>query len=746
MDHPLNTKATPPKFGTLNSTLRAGVMAASLIALAGSAQADWAQTAAGTYDFFTGTNWSNGTPNGIFPSSLTLTGAQTITFNKDWATTAAGLQILEGGAYALTLRGDGVAARKLTLAGDVSAEIAGSSSGTASIGSSTASQALNVDLGGTSRTFYVGGATWAVDLLKVYNNISNGSLVKTGVGTLQLSGANSYTGDTTVKNGVLLLNSSATLGSENIYVSTTGKYTGNDGETITKLSIDNTSGSNSNRISDTAKIFLNSGAFVLSNPNNTSITENVGTITLEGGANVLEAYRNGSSGTVLINAASLVRTNQAVLRISGAGLGASGSSQIKVTDSSSLTSAMIGGGGAAGSMNVSIIPWVTGVTQGTRSARAASSFGTYDTTNGFRYLSPTTEFRQGLSAATSTSTDATTDNVRVTASENISANTTINSLLFDTTAGLTIGGAYKLTVTSGALFSRTSDNYTNNVTVNSLDFAGNEAVIGVESASIAPSTLSITGVITNTGGKGLTKYGAGELQLSGANDYTGDTVVTEGRLRSKGNAIPDASNLRVSLLGTFVLNSGATEQVKSLAGLGSVYLDATSARINVGTGAMAGTAGKITVGAGGILSPGDPSGSMEAGLLSLGVASTKPTGLELLSGAELDIDIASLTQYDAVALLNGGATLGGTLNITLLNDFIPEDNDRFKIMTTTGGIQGNFDAIMLSGQQTGQFSTEISGNDLYLVYSVVPEPSTYAMVLGGLGALLGMRRMRRGSR
>jgi len=737
----MNTPQSP----SFQHGLRAGLAAACILTLAVPAQADWLQTTSGTYDFLTPGNWSDGSANGVLPSTLTLTGTQVITFSGDWTSGTAGLQLLYGGsnyAYPITLRGDGVVARTVTLNGDLTFDYGAAIGGTASIGSSTAAQALNLNLGGTTRTITVGGIAWATDLLKVYNTISNGGLVKTGAGTLQLSGSNSYAGDTSVKAGVVTLISNGVINSKNIYISTTGKYTGNDGESLSRLSIDNSSGSNTNRIADDAKIFLNSGVFVISNSNNTSLTETVGAMTLEGGANTLEVNRNGT-GTVLMNIASLTRSNQSVLRVSGAGLGASGSSQIKVGNSTELINSMIGGGGADGTTNIKILPWVTGVTNGTRSARAASSFATYDETLGFRYLNSTTEYRQGLNA-TSTSSDATTDNVRVVGSETLTSDMTVNSLLFDVGASTySIGGAYKLTISSGALYMKSGAAVTNSIKVSTLDFGGQEAIIGVASTVSSAPTLSITSVITNTGGKGLTKYGAGELQLSAGNTYTGDTVVDEGRLRSMGNAIPDASNLRVSLMGSFVVNGGAWEQVKSLAGTGLVYLDSNTARLNVGTGVMNGTGGRITVGEGGILSPGDPSGSQRAGMLSLGIAGSKVTDLQLLSGAELDIDISSMRLFDSIAVLDGSALLGGKLNLTYLDGYMPVDHDSFKIITTTGGVTGNFDSILVNGVAAVGYTTQVQGNDLYLIYSAVPEPSTYAMLVGGVGLLIGAQRMRR---
>ena len=51
--------------------------------LAGLVQADWNKTAGGTYDYNNPANWDLNGINGVFPATLTLEGAQTITFSAD---------------------------------------------------------------------------------------------------------------------------------------------------------------------------------------------------------------------------------------------------------------------------------------------------------------------------------------------------------------------------------------------------------------------------------------------------------------------------------------------------------------------------------------------------------------------------------------------------------------------------------------------------------------------------------------
>jgi autotransporter-associated beta strand protein len=76
---------------------------------------------------------------------------------------------------------------------------------------STATVAGNLDLGGGVRTFTVADGAASIDM-QVSAVVSNGGLVKAGPGTLELTGANSYTGPTTVSNGTLRVNNATGSG------------------------------------------------------------------------------------------------------------------------------------------------------------------------------------------------------------------------------------------------------------------------------------------------------------------------------------------------------------------------------------------------------------------------------------------------------------------------------------------------------------------------------------------------------
>ena len=86
----------------------------------------------------------------------------------------------------------------------------------ASQGTANATFANKVDLNGTTRTIYVDGGTTGAAYATMSGVIRTSSgtagLIKTGTGTLKLSGANTYNGGTTINGGIVSVNSLANGG------------------------------------------------------------------------------------------------------------------------------------------------------------------------------------------------------------------------------------------------------------------------------------------------------------------------------------------------------------------------------------------------------------------------------------------------------------------------------------------------------------------------------------------------------
>jgi hypothetical protein len=115
----------------------------------------------------------------------------------------------------------------------------------------------------------------------------------------------------------------------------------------------------------------------------------------------------------------------------------------------------------------------------------------------------------------------------------------------------------------------------------------------------------------------------------------------------------------------------------SIAGVVNVTNNAT-------LGGSGNVAGLVTVASGGALSPGNSPGVLTVGSLAL------------QSGAQTDIELGGNTRgslYDAV-VSSGAATLNGTLNVALINNFKPVAGAAFDILDW-GTLTGTFSSMSL---------------------------------------------------
>ena len=126
---------------------------------------------------------------------------------------------------------------------------------------------------------------------------------------------------------------------------------------------------------------------------------------------------------------------------------------------------------------------------------------------------------------------------------------------------------------------------------NGLDFANGQRVVDTRNGS-AEIDAKLSGVLSGSYGSGLIKRGAGTLELTGANTYSGDTWVEAGTLRVSGTAgngiVTVSSGASVSGTGTvnrLTLNSGGKLAVYDTgSGVGS-KLNVTGA-MNISNGTL----------------------------------------------------------------------------------------------------------------------------------------------------------------
>lgn len=177
---------------------------------------EWTRTAGGTYDYNDAANWADGIVDGVFPSTLTLGGAQTITFSSNTVLTT-GLTIAYKGNQPMTFVSDGTGAKTLTLGGPIS--LATANNGKAAhvtFGSATADDNLVIDLGGAEREFSSEASQdnpANIGWFNLYAKLTNGAVKYSGKGTFKVYGANDYEDGTLLANtGYVYANADAAFG------------------------------------------------------------------------------------------------------------------------------------------------------------------------------------------------------------------------------------------------------------------------------------------------------------------------------------------------------------------------------------------------------------------------------------------------------------------------------------------------------------------------------------------------------
>jgi autotransporter-associated beta strand protein len=293
-----------------------------------------------------------------------------------------------------------------------------------------------------------------------------------------------------------------------------------------------------------------------------------------------------------------------------------------------------------------------------------------------------------LPAATDDLVFPTVTGSALTSNNDLTAGTGFNSLTISG-SGYSIGG-HGIALTATLEASQSAGSSTVNLPV---DFGGNPGVVKVDTAG---AVLVQGGIVNGTGG--LNKQGAGELDLTAANTYTGATTVNAGVLHVDG-----------SLTGTVTTSAGAT--------LGGV-----------------GTVGSIST-TNGILSPGDAT----PGIL------TDTGDLTLTSSSTYKVTLNSDTVFSQTQA-GGAISLGGaTLSLSL--GFTPTGTDQFTILKNngSGSITGTFAGlaegaiVTASGEQFKLTYKGGAGHDVVLTHLVdtttTLSPVTITPVFGQAVAL-----------
>jgi autotransporter-associated beta strand protein len=565
-----------------------------------------------------------------------------------------------------------------------------------------------IDTNGNALNFKGTGTTLVTGVISGAGNLS-----KADVGTTRLSGANTYTGTTTVSGGTLEIAHANALGA------TSAGTTVQSGGTLALAGPGTTFAAESLTLSGVGAggvgaLRNREGDNTLPGTINlaaaTRVSADAGTtLALNGVVSGAAAstFEKTGSGTIVLGAAN---TYAGATQIRGGVLAVSNENNLGANPGSFQAAHLLLDGGTLRSQTNAVV-----IDDANRGVTLGPGGGAFDTVTNLTIANVVT----GSGALTKTGSATLT----LSGANTHSGPVFIQAGALAATGGNALGDASAVSVSSGATLDITAANET----IGSLAGAG-QVALGARTLTLGGNNGSTTfsGVASGAGG-GLVKTGSGTLTLSGANTYSGVTTVSAGTLQlGAANVLADASTLALAG-GRLRVGGDFSDTIGSLSLSADSTIDFANATSTLTFTNASRSAGSLTID--------NWAGEAFGGGNSRLVFTNAPTGFA--TGSNGEFTQIQFTDWGSGAIrLTSGPNAGEIVPYTggTVYTYVPAGSGTWGTngnWTPSGFAQNIGDTAILGASITSPSSIDLGGART-LGYLVVNNPHAYTLSNGTL--------------